>query len=69
MHVVRKTALNYSERENFQADLRSYATKYGVGKEMYASCYSHSLDTLQPLYGTFAHYLHRMSFAIDRCIV
>ena len=25
VHVVRKTALNYSERENFQADLWSYS--------------------------------------------
>ena len=48
VHVVRKTALNYSERENFEADLWSYSTRYGVGKEMYASGYSHSLDTSQP---------------------
>ena len=45
VHVVRKTALNYSERENFQADLWSYTTRYGVAKE---SGYSHSLDTSQP---------------------
>ena len=48
VQVVRKTALNYSERESFQADLWSYSTRYGVGKEMYASGYSHLLDTSQP---------------------
>ena len=69
VHVVRKTALNYSERENFRQTCGHTPPNMGLARRCMYHVTAINLTHRDHIDDIFAHYLQRMSLSIDGCIV
>ena len=69
VHVVRKTALNYSERENVRQTCGHTPPNMWLARRCMHHVTAINLTHRNHIYDIFAHYLQRMSLSIDGCIV
>ena len=69
VQVVRKIALNYSERENVRQTCGHTPPNMGLARRCMHHVTAINLTHRDHIYDIFAHYLQRMSLSIDGCIV
>ena len=69
VHVVRKTALNYSEREKLTQTCGHTPPNMGLAMRCMYHVTAINLTHRDHICDTFAHYLQRMSLTIEGCIV